>query len=117
MSAAMLITRAIRLFRTRLRKYYLVVKVYFAFLYTCSFFTFFPSLAVYLRSYDLMNVCRDIGEGKIHIPELLGDYKIAPITTEGAYQVKLDSTRLQNERLLGLLNRYTNRTSAFESYS
>jgi hypothetical protein len=70
-----------------------------------------------LHSYDLMCVCRDIGEGKLHIPELLGDVKIDPVTPEGAYQVKLDSTRLQNERLLGLLHRYTNRTSAFESYS
>jgi hypothetical protein len=64
-----------------------------------------------------MCTCRDIGEGKLHIPELLGDVKIDPVTPEGAYQVKLDSTRLQNERLLGLLHRYTNRTSAFESYS
>jgi hypothetical protein len=77
----------------------------------------FSSLAVYLHSYDLMCTCRDIGEGKLHIPELLGDVKIDPVTPEGAYQVKLDSTRLQNERLLGLLNRYTNRTSAFESHS
>jgi glutamate--cysteine ligase catalytic subunit len=68
-------------------------------------------------AYDLMCVCRDVGEGKVHVPELLGDVVIDRVTPEGAYQVKLDSTRLQNERLLGLLHRYTNRTSVFESYS
>lgn len=58
-----------------------------------------------------MIACRDIGEGKLHIPELLGDMKIDPITPEGAYETKLDSTRVQNEQLLGLLRRYTNRKS------
>jgi hypothetical protein len=64
-----------------------------------------------------MCVCRDIGEGKLHIPELLGNIKIDPVTSEDAYEVKLDSTRVQNERLLGILERYTNRKSFFESYS
>jgi len=62
-------------------------------------------------AYDLMVACRDIGEGKLHIPELLGDMKIEPITPEGAYETKLDSTRVQNEQLLGLLRRYTSRKS------
>jgi glutamate--cysteine ligase catalytic subunit len=64
-------------------------------------------------AYDLMCTCRDIGEGKLHIPELLGDVKIDLITPDGAYGVKLDSTRTQNETLLTLLQRYTNRRSKF----
>jgi glutamate--cysteine ligase catalytic subunit len=67
-------------------------------------------------AYDLMVACRDIGEGKLHIPELLGGVRIDPITTEGAYETKLDSKRVQNEQILSLLQRYTNR-SAFSSIS
>ena len=61
-----------------------------------------------------MKTCKDIGEGKLHVPELLGDFKIEPITEEGAYHAKLDSRRVQNERVLQLLQRYTNR-EAFSS--
>ena len=60
-------------------------------------------------SYDLMMACKDIGEGKLHVPELLGDFKIDPITQDGAYDAKLDSKRVQNKTILQLLNRYTNR--------
>lgn len=56
-----------------------------------------------------MIACRDIGEGRMHIPELLGDVKIRPVTTEKAYETKLESSRVQNEELLGLLNRYISR--------
>jgi glutamate--cysteine ligase catalytic subunit len=62
-------------------------------------------------AYDLMLACRDIGEGKLHIPELLGEVTIDPITADGAYETKLDSTRVRNEQLLGLLRRYTSRKS------
>lgn len=62
-------------------------------------------------AYDLMVACRDIGEGTLHIPELLGNVVIDPITTDGAYETKLDSTRVRNDQLLGLLRRYTNRKS------
>lgn len=61
-----------------------------------------------------MKACKDIGEGQLHIPELLGDFKIEPITEEGAYDAKLDSRRVQNDRVLQLLQRYTNR-EAFSS--
>jgi hypothetical protein len=64
--------------------------------------------------YDLMLACRDIGEGKLHIPELLGNVAIEQITADGAYETKLESARVQNEQLLGLLRRYTSRT-AFSS--
>lgn len=62
-------------------------------------------------AFDLMQACKDIGEGKLHVPELLGDVKIEPITTEGAYEVKLQSGRAHNTRVLELLQRYTRRSS------
>jgi hypothetical protein len=62
-----------------------------------------------------MVACRDIGEGKLHIPELLGDEHIEPITPDRAYDTKLDSKRVQNKMLLELLQRYTSR-SAFTPY-
>lgn len=62
-------------------------------------------------AYDLMKACKEIGEGKLHVPELLGKFKIEPITAEGAYDAKLDSRRVQNERVLQLLQRYTHRKS------
>jgi glutamate--cysteine ligase catalytic subunit len=66
-------------------------------------------------AYDLTKACRDIGQGKLHIPELLGKVKIEPITTEGAYEVKLESSRAQNNRVLHLLRRYTSRQSFGET--
>jgi glutamate--cysteine ligase catalytic subunit len=62
-------------------------------------------------AYDLMITCRDIGEGRLHVPELLGNVKIEPITTDGAYEVPLSSGRVHNEQILDLLKRYTNRKS------
>ena len=62
-------------------------------------------------AYDLMCACRDIGEGKLHVPELLGKVTIDPVTPEGAYDTRLESTRAHNERILDLLRRYTNRSS------
>lgn len=65
-------------------------------------------------AYDLMIACRDIGEGKLHVPELLGDVHIKEITTDGAYQTKLDSKRVTNQRIVELLQRYTKRQSTFD---
>ena len=61
--------------------------------------------------------CRDIGVGKLHVPELLGDEQIDPITMEGAYDTKLDSRRVQNQRILELLQRYSRRRSQFSSFN
>jgi hypothetical protein len=47
----------------------------------------------------------------VHVPELLGGVRIDPITAEGAYEVKLDTTRARNDRLVDLLRRYTSRRS------
>lgn len=63
-----------------------------------------------------MVACKDIGEGTLHVPELTGDAKISPITGEGAYEVKMDSKRLQNEKLVELLQRYTSRESFAEQH-
>ena len=62
-------------------------------------------------AYDLVQVCSDIGLGKVHIPEMQGDVKIDPVTVEGAYEIKLDSKRAQNEHVLELLTRYKTRDS------
>ncbi|KAG7346815.1 glutamine cyclotransferase [Nitzschia inconspicua] len=66
-------------------------------------------------AYDLMVACKEIGEGKRHVPELLGNVTIRPITTDGAYQTKLDSKRATNQRLVQLLQRYTRRKSPFDT--
>ena len=61
--------------------------------------------------------CKNIGEGKLRVPELLGDVLIEPITAEGAYDVKLDSNRVRNDRILQLLRRYTHRTAFSGNHS
>jgi len=66
-------------------------------------------------AYDLMVACKNIGEGKLHVPELLGDVRIKEITTDGAYQTKLDSKRVTNRRIVELLHRYTKRQSTFDT--
>lgn len=68
-----------------------------------------------LIAHDLLIACKEIGEGKLHIPELLGDITIEEITTSCAYDVKLDSKRVQNKRVLELLQRYTQRHGTFSS--
>lgn len=60
-------------------------------------------------AYDLMVACKQIGEGILHVPELLGDMKIKPVTTEDAFDVKLESRRAQNSKILDLLQTYRNR--------
>lgn len=72
------------------------------------------NLSFSFSRYDLMVACEEIGMGKLHVPELLGDVQIRPISPEGAYDVKLDSKRVQNEHILQLLRRYTGRKSFSE---
>ena len=62
-----------------------------------------------------MVACKEVGEGTRHVPELLGDAKIRPITTDGAYQTKLDSKRATNQRIVELLQRYTRRRGVFDT--
>jgi len=58
-----------------------------------------------------MVACKEIGEGTRHVPELLGDIKIKPITTTGAFDTKLESKQMNNDQILDLLRRYTHRNS------
>ena len=61
-------------------------------------------------AYDLCQACHEIGTGKRHEPSLLGDVKIELINPQvGTYDVKLNSTRVNNEHLLDLLQRYAHR--------
>lgn len=61
-------------------------------------------------AYDLMMACKDIGEGKRHEKTLLGDFKISPISTKGAYDGGiLGDEAVGNEDLLKLLRRYSKR--------
>ena len=79
-----------------------------------SFFYCKPlTSSFYVFRADLLVACKEIGEGKLHVPELLGDVLIDPITTEGAYDTKLDSKRVKNTRILELLQRYMKRRGAF----
>jgi hypothetical protein len=66
-------------------------------------------------AHDLMVACKEIGEGIRHEPDLLGDFTIEPVSTEGAYDVKLEVKKVNNEDLLELLRRYSNRVSFSES--
>lgn len=56
-----------------------------------------------------MVACQEIGEGKRHVPELLGDIKIKPIAASGAYTSKMDSRRANNAQIVDLLARYAER--------
>ena len=62
-------------------------------------------------AYDLMVACSEIGEGKRHEPELLGDLRIAELDTSAAWDVKMGSDRVNDDDILNLLRRYTKRAS------
>jgi len=66
-------------------------------------------------AHDLLVASKEIGEGKLHAPELLGDVQIQEISTDGAYSTKLDSRRVTNQRIVELLQRYTKRQSPFDT--
>lgn len=61
-------------------------------------------------AYDLMMACKEIGEGKRHEKSLLGDFKISPVSTKGAYDGGvLGGESVGNDDLLKLLRRYSKR--------
>jgi glutamate--cysteine ligase catalytic subunit len=66
-------------------------------------------------AYDLMMACKEIGEGQRHEKDLLGDFNIDPISTSGAYDVKLEGRKVKNDDLFELLGRYTKRQSFAET--
>lgn len=65
-------------------------------------------------AYDLMIACKEIGEGKRHEPELLGDFFIDPLSTDGAYDAKLEGQKIKNDQMFELLSRYSRRQSFAE---
>jgi glutamate--cysteine ligase catalytic subunit len=62
-------------------------------------------------AFDLMTACKDIGEGARHEEDLLGNFHIDPLSTNGAYDVKLEGRKVKNDEYFQLLSRYTNRQS------
>ncbi len=66
-------------------------------------------------AYDLMMACKEIGEGTRHESDLLGDFKIDPISPRGAYDVKLEGRKVKNDDLMQLVRRYANRQSFTET--
>jgi len=68
-------------------------------------------------AYDLTVACNEIGNGTRHEPDLLGDIHINPITTDGAYDVKLDAKKVENNDLVELLRRYSNRQSFSDTHN
>lgn len=62
-----------------------------------------------------MVACKEIGEGKRAVPELLGDVVIKPINAADAYVKKLESKRVNNEQIIALLGRYAARRTFRET--
>jgi hypothetical protein len=62
-----------------------------------------------------MVACKEIGEGKRAVPELLGDVVVKPISAADAYVKKLESKRVNNEQIIALLGRYTARKAFSET--
>ena len=51
-------------------------------------------------AHDLVIACKEIGEGTRHEPDLLGETRIEPIKTDGAYDVKLNAKKVENDDLV-----------------
>lgn len=68
-------------------------------------------------AFDLMVACKEIGEGTRHEPDLLDGFEIDEISTEGAYDVKLEGRKAQNDDILKLLQRYSHRQSFSDTNS
>jgi glutamate--cysteine ligase catalytic subunit len=63
-------------------------------------------------AYDLLMECQDIGEGRKHCPELLGEFKIEPVRGNAKYQVPLKSDGMEASMRQKLLKRYMGRTTS-----
>jgi len=57
-------------------------------------------------AYDLLTACSDIGEGRRKAPDLLGNVVIEPLTKDGAYEVSLESTPLDQKQRSLLIEKY-----------
>lgn len=63
-------------------------------------------------AFDLLMECQQIGEGVKQCPELLGEFKIAPVRGQAAYRVPLKSSGVAAEKRQALLQRYLGRNTA-----
>ncbi|CAI5725753.1 unnamed protein product [Hyaloperonospora brassicae] len=70
------------------------------------------SVVPHSTAFDLLNECQHIGEGLKQCPELLGDFKIAPVRGQSAYRVPLKSSGIATEKRQALLQRYLGRTAS-----
>ncbi|RLN95653.1 hypothetical protein BBJ28_00007437 [Nothophytophthora sp. Chile5] len=70
------------------------------------------SVVPHSTAFDLLTECQQIGEGLKQCPELLGEFKIAPVRGQAAYRVPLKSDGVAAEKRQALLERYMGRTTA-----
>ncbi|GMF51082.1 unnamed protein product [Phytophthora fragariaefolia] len=70
------------------------------------------SVVPHSTAFDLLNECQQIGEGLKQCPELLGEFKIAPVRGQAAYRVPLKSSGVAVEKRQALLQRYLGRTAS-----
>ncbi|CAI5730208.1 unnamed protein product [Peronospora destructor] len=70
------------------------------------------SVVPHSTAFDLLNECQQIGEGLKQCPELLGEFKIAPVRGQAAYRVPLKSSGVATEKRQALLQRYLGRTAS-----
>lgn len=69
----------------------------------------FDSIVTPEICYDLIEECKQIGEGLKACPDLLGDFTIPPIRQQQAYSAVLRSNSLEQSKRSALLKRYTTR--------
>ncbi|KAI9916606.1 hypothetical protein PsorP6_018076 [Peronosclerospora sorghi] len=69
------------------------------------------SVVPHSTAFDLLHECQQIGEGSKQCPELLGEFKIAPVRGQAAYSVPLKSSGVATEKRQALLQRYLGRTA------
>ncbi|RLN46406.1 hypothetical protein BBJ29_006227 [Phytophthora kernoviae] len=70
------------------------------------------SVVPHSTAFDLLTECQQIGEGLKQCPELLGEFKIAPVRGQAAYSVPLKSSGVAAEKRQVLLQRYLGRTAS-----
>ncbi|KAL7689186.1 putative glutamate-cysteine ligase catalytic subunit [Plasmopara halstedii] len=70
------------------------------------------SVVPHSTAFDLLNECQQIGEGLKQCPELLGEFKVAPVRGHAAYHVPLKSSGVATEKRQALLQRYLTRTTS-----
>jgi glutamate--cysteine ligase catalytic subunit len=63
-------------------------------------------------AYDLVQTIQKIGEGQLHIPEMQGKYRVAPIKRSEAYEIPLTAERqaTSSAHLSRVIKRYKART-------